>query len=320
MRRREVIALLAGGCWAMPSPASFAQGHALKRIGWLSTAPHPFLEAFQRGLGVAGYVEGKDIQFVYSYANGKVERLPAMAQALADSAVDVVVTSGGAASQAAHQAIKTTPIVFVTSDPVALGLVRSFARPSGNITGFDLAFNEVASKWVEFLIELLPGAKRFAIITARDQSSKDQVDAIRATAAHLGKEVLVVIGDDLDFEHHLDAIAGWGADAAMVTSTPTLDPGLAKLITAANARRLPMLYQNRDWTHSGGLISYGPDLAVVFQRAALVVDRILRGEKPANIPVERPTKFQLVINLKTATALGLTVPQSLLALADELIE
>jgi ABC-type uncharacterized transport system substrate-binding protein len=320
MRRREVIVLLAAGCWAMRNSASFAQGHTVKRIGWLSTAPHPFLEAFQRGLDVAGYVEGKDIQFVYGYADGKVEQLPAMARALADSSLDVIVTSGGAASHAAHDAIKTTPIVFVTSDPIALGLVRRLAHPDGNMTGFDLAFNEVASKWIEFMIELVPSAKRFAIITAKDESSKSQVDAIRATAALLGKDVLVVIGDDLDFERHIDEITGWGADAAMVTSTPTLNPGLSKLIAAANARRLPTLYQNRDWTLAGGLMSYGPDLAVVFQRAALVVDRILRGETPANIPVERPTKFQLVINLMTAKAIGLTVPQSLLARADELVE
>jgi len=319
MRRRDLIPLLVAA-WSVRGVASAAQEHALKRIGWLSAAPHPFLKAFQRGLSVAGYVEGKDVQFVYSYADGKVERLPALAEELANSAVDIVVTSGSAAGQAARRAIKTTPVVFVTSDPVGLGLVRSLAHPGTNMTGFDLAFNEVASKWVEFMVALLPSAKRFAVIASSEQGSQDQVAAIKTTAARLGREVLVVIADDLDFEHHLDEIAKWGADGAMVTSTPTLDPGLTKLIAAANLRRLPTLYQNRDWPRAGGLVSYGPDLAVVFQRAALVVDRILRGEKPANIPVERPTKFQLVINLKTAQALGITVPQSLLAQADEVIE
>jgi ABC-type uncharacterized transport system substrate-binding protein len=318
--RRRAFILLAAGCWAAPIFASFAQERTVKRIGWLTTAPHPFLQSFRRGLTVAGYVEGQDIQIVYSYAEGKAERLPALARALADHTVDIVVASGGAAAQAAHREIKATPVVFVTSDPVALGLVQSLAHPGGNMTGFDLAFNEVASKWVEFMVELLPSARRFAVIAASDQSSRSQFDSIAASATRLGREAFMVIGDDLDFERHLDEIAKRGADAAMVTSTPTLDPGLATLIASANARRLPTLYQNRDWTWAGGLISYGPDLAVVFQRVALAVDRILRGQDPASIPVERPTRFQLVINTKTAKALGIAIPPSLLAQADEVIE
>ena len=168
------------------------------------------------------------------------------------------------------------------------------------MTGFDLDFNEVASKWVEFLVELLPGAHRFAIIAGSDQSSHSQVDAIMASSVRLEREAFVVIAEDLDFERYLDEIVRRRADAAMVTSTPTLDPGLAKLIDSANSHRLPILYQNRDWALAGGLISYGPDLAVVFQRAALLVDRILRDRNPASIPVEQPTRFQLVINTRTA--------------------
>ncbi len=245
--------------------------------------------------------------------------MPSLAHALASDALDVVVTSGSAAGQAAYSAIKITPIVFVTSDPIGLGLVHSLARPGGNMTGFDLAFSEVASKWPELMVELLPSARRFAVIVANEASSRSQFEAVAASAAHLGRDAFMVMGEDLDFERHFAAIAE-RAEAAMVTSTPTLEPGFATLIAAANARRVPTLYQNRTWTAAGGLLSYGPDLAVIFERAGRVVGRILRGEPPDNIPVERPTRFQLAINLKTAQAIGLAIASTLLARADEVIE
>jgi putative ABC transport system substrate-binding protein len=316
MRRR---AFLGAASAAMARRGAFAQATGPARIGWLTIARHPHIASFRLGMGDAGRTEGTDFVIVERYADGASERLPDLARDL-DGAADIVVVSGQAAAIAAHRFVGR-PVVVVSSDFLSLGIIASYARPGGNITGFDLAFERVAAKWPELLAEVVPATRRLAVfVVGPIEPPSSQFVAAAATAASLGIAAFAIDASDLAFARHFDDALARGASAVIVISNPTFGSARAGLLAAAAARRMPVVYENRDFPHEGGLMSYGPDLGSIFRRAALTVDRILRGAAPASIPVELPRQFELVINLRTARALGLNVPAALLARADEVIE
>ena len=294
----------------------------IPRIGILRTGspPDPLVEAFRQGLRELGYVEGQDIGLEYRWAQGRDERLPALAADLARLKVDVIV-AGGSQAQIARRATTTIPIVMpVANDPVGASLVSSLARPGGNVTGLAFLSEELPGKWVELLKETLPGASRVAVLW-HPATEAGQLKVAEAAARSLGvhlRPLKVQRSDDL-----LNAFAEAQkdrAEALITLSSPFFYAHRARLVGLAAKYRLPTMYHQREFViDSGGLMSYGPNLRDLFRRAATYVDKILKGAKPADLPVEQPTKFELVVNLKTAKALGLTIPPSLLARADEVI-
>jgi putative ABC transport system substrate-binding protein len=286
-------------------------------------SPTRFTEAIFTALQGLGYVEGKNLVVVRRFAEGKLERLPAFAAELVNLRVDVIVIQGTPASLAAKKATSTIPLVFAAnSDPVGVGVVASLARPGGNITGTSLMASELSAKRLELLHAVAPGLARIAILW--DSSNPGMALRVQETeiAARQSRVVLRSAGprnaDEL--EAALAELASQRPDALLVTVEPFTRRHLARILEFCGVHRIPSMFEESSYVEAGGLMSYGPDLLEIFRRSAIYVDRILKGAKPADLPVEQPTKFELVINMRTAKALGLTMPPSILLRADRLLE
>ena len=329
---RTVFALiLALGVLAAPLSGAAQQADKIARIGYLAlnlAAGDPRVrEAFHQGLRDLGYVEGRNLLIEYRDAEGKTERFPALAAELVALKVDVIVTAGGTlGALAAKQATRTLPVVFTAvGDPVTEGLVTSLARPGGNVTGLSPVSQELVGKSLELLKQAVPGVSRVAFLlkpdAMPDRAKKDRLKAADVAARALGVRLQVVEArGPEDFDRAFSDMTRARAGALAVLATPAFDIERRRLVDLAAKNRLPTMYSYRGYVEAGGLMSYGPDLADLFRSAATYVDKILKGAKPGDLPVEQPTKFELVINLKTAKALGLTIPPAVLARADEVIQ
>jgi putative tryptophan/tyrosine transport system substrate-binding protein len=318
MRRREFILAL-GGAAAWPFVAS-AQQSKIARIGVLVTAnPEPFWTAFRQGLSASGYIEGKNVQFEFRSADAKPDRLRGMADELVRMKVDIIVASLTPAVMAAREATTEIPIVMAfAGDPLATGLIATLARPGGNITGLSGSSPELAEKMLGFIREMVPTTRRVAVLAnATDPYNKPYIEHIERGGRSLGIAIqtIRIRGAD-EFDAAFDAMERERADAVFIQGS--LPRKLS--IEGALKRRLPLVGMNGFIAREGGLMSYSPNENELYRGAAYYIDRILKGAKPADLPVEQPTKFELIINSKTAKALGLTVPATLLALADEIIE
>ncbi|HMF23489.1 MAG TPA: ABC transporter substrate-binding protein [Pseudolabrys sp.] len=328
MRRREFIALV-GGAVTLPLAARAQQGERVRRIGVLTNLAETDGEgqariaALVEGLQRLGWTDGGNVRIEIRWGAGDAERYRRYAAELVAHAPDVLVPITSPAMAAVQQATRTIPIVFVgVIDPVGAGFVASLARPGGNVTGFALFEYGISGKWLALLKEIAPDVTRAAIL--RDTAiaaGTGQLGAIQASAPSLGMDLsLISLSDAEELERAISEFAHGANGGLIVTASPfgATHPGL--IATLAARYRLPTVYPFRYFVTAGGLISYGPDLMSPFPPAAGYVDRILRGEKPADLPVQTPTKYELAINLKAAKAINLTVPQTLLARADEVIE
>jgi ABC-type uncharacterized transport system substrate-binding protein len=328
MQRRTFMVLL-GAASSCPQLAAAQQAGKSARIGYLALdlaggdpGPRNIFVKTLRGLG---YEEGHNLVIEYRDAEGKPERFPALAAELVALNVDVILAAGGTlGALAAKQATATIPVVFpVVGDPVTDGLVTSLARPGGNLTGSSNVSKKLVGKLMELLKEALPQTKRVALLLKPDSAPDSTIrgfleeGATAATVLELQLQVVEAQGPG-DFEKAFSNMSP--TDAVVVLVTPAFDSGRQHLLDLVVKKRLPTVYSFRNYVDAGGLMSYGPSHVDNFRRAAILVDKILKGAKPADLPVEQPTKFELVINLKAARELGLTIPQSLLARADELIE
>ena len=319
MERRTLMAVLAGGFLAAPLVIEAQQTRPL-RIGWLSMAPHPFISSFRAGLRDLGYVEGQSVVIDERYAEGQPDRLPGLVRELIARRVDVFVTSGGAAALAAKDTTTTVPIVAITSNHVGVGLVRSLAHPGGNVTGLELLSADLSVKWLELLKATVPNLARVGVL-ADTSGPSTQFERMNAVASSLGLKLVRLgardaAGIDAAFTQAVRERVG----GLIPVSSPVFAAHKRDIVSLAAKHRLPAMYEHRDFVDSGGLMSYGPNLDDVFRRAAVFVDKILKGSKPGDLPVEQPTKFELVINLKTAKALRLTIPPAVLLRADEVIQ
>jgi putative ABC transport system substrate-binding protein len=306
-----------------------AEAQAVKvwRIGYLdqgsAEGAKAYVEAFRQGLRDLGWVEGKNIAMEVRFAEGKTDRLPALAADLVRLKVDVIVTSSTPAALAAKRATTTIPIVIgFAADPVGSGIVRSLARPGGNITGWTHQGLELREKYLELLKEAVPRATRFGVLwNPANPVHQSSMKVIEAAAQRLKVELyLMGVQDSKELEGAFSALAGKRADALIVYPDGLFLDQKALIVSLAARRRLPAMYGIREYVEAGGLMAYGTNLSQMYRLGASLVDKILKGAKPADLPVEQPTKFELVINLKTAKALGLTIPPSLLGRADQVIQ
>ena len=328
MRRREFISLLGGAAaWSLTAHAQ--QSDQIRRIGVLlnTTADEPIGQAgvtvLQQALQQLGWTEGRNMKIEMRWGANDVERDRRYATELVGLAPDVILAAGTLSVAALQRSTHTVPIVFVrVTDPVGAGFVDSLARPGGNITGFMLYEYSLSAKWLEFLKQIVPQLKRVAVV--RDPSNPaatGQFSVIQATAQPLGVEVNPISIHDASQIERAIAVFGQSPNGGLIVAPSAENSKTRNLIISLAARhKLPAIYGDRFHVTIGGLISYGPDRVDQFRLAAGYIDKILHGEKPADLPVQVPTKYQLTINLKTAKALGLTIPASLLATADEVIE
>ena len=311
-----------------PLAADAQQTGKVHRIGYLSsgsaTAPPYLVEAFRQGLRERGWVEGQNTLIEYRWAEGKFDRLPDLAAELVRLKVDIIVAVASPAAAAAKNATATIPIVGISlGDPVGLGLIASLARPGGNVTGSSYSVGlEIFGKQLELLKETVPKVRRVAILSnPANPVLPVWIREIKVAARSLGVQLqLFEARGPNEFDGAFAAMAKERVGALLVPSDPIFNLHRARLADLAARSRLPAAYNVRENVDAGGLLSYGPSNTDLWRRAAGYVDKILKGAKPADLPVEQPTKFELVINLKTAKALGLTIPQSLLVRADELIQ
>jgi len=324
-KRREVIALICGAAAAWPLAARAQQPGKLPTIGFLGAAPSiegQRVAAFVQRLRELGWIEGRTVAIEYRWAEGRNERYAENAAELVRFKVDVIVTSATPPTLAAKQATAVIPLVFGSlSDPVGTGLVASLARPGGNVTGLANQISDTAGKRLEFLREVVPGLRRLAIMAnVGNPASVLEKGEAQATARELGLEVTTSeIRRAEDIAPAFEALKD-RADALYLCPDPLTNTNRTRINILAVGARLPTMHGHREFVEAGGLMSYGPNLSNQFRRAADFVDKILRGAKTADIPVEQPTKFDLIINLTTAKALGLEIPPTLLARADEVIE
>jgi putative tryptophan/tyrosine transport system substrate-binding protein len=324
VNRRELLLLLGGAMTA--TRALRAQQKAMPVIGYLNgTSPVPgetSLAAFRQGLSETGYVEGQNLAIEYRWAMGRYDRLPALAADLVARKVDVIAATGGSA-RPAKNATSTIPIVFTGGDPVADGLVASLARPGGNVTGVTFMTPELTPKWVELLSELVPQAGVIALLVnpndtpSAERTMRDVQEAARTKGVQLS---ILKAGTESEIETAFTTLMQMHAGALVIGGDTFFSSQGDRLASLALSHSLPAIYEWREFAAAGGLISYGPSVAGTYRRAGSYAGKILKGTKPADLPVEQPTTFELVINLKTAKALGLTVLPSILARADEVIE
>jgi putative ABC transport system substrate-binding protein len=326
VKRRAFIMLLGGAAAALPLVARAQQAGKLPTIGFLGagtpSAWSHWVAAFVQRLHERGWIEDRTVAIQYRWAEGRGERLAEIAAEFIRLKVDVIVTQSTPAVIAAKQATAVIPIVFVgIGDPVGTGLVASLARPGGNITGLSIQAADTAAKRLELLREVVPNLRRLAImVNVGNSSSVLESREVQAAARTLGLEVAALeIRRGEDITSAFEALKG-RAEALFVAPDPLLNTNRVSINTLAQGARLPTMYGLREYVEAGGLVSYGPSIADQYRRAADYVDKILRGTKPAEIPVEQPTKFDLIFNLTTAKALGLTIPESFLLRADEVIE
>ena len=324
-KRRDLVALLAGGAaaWSVP-----ARAQAMPVIGYLGPEnPERFasrLSAFLEGLAQQGFVEGRNVAIEFRWADGHYGRLPALAKELADRPVSVIAAPGGAEIALAAKAATTTiPIVFeMGGDPVALGVVDSLSRPKGNVTGVSSLSVEVSRKRLEFLHEARPGSNVFAVaVNPKSPTSETQLKNLDAAADSLGLSLVVLkAGIEQEFDALFAGARDKGAGGLVFSSDPYFAYRSQQLAALAVRHAVPAVTQSRDFPLAGGLMSYGGDFSQSHLNAGIYVGRILKGEKPADLPVQRVTKLELFVNLKTAGSLGISVPSSLLSRADQLID
>jgi putative ABC transport system substrate-binding protein len=324
MKRRNFVALLGAAVTVMPL-AAHAQQPAVPRVGYVWGGVRGtdlyYQTGFRQGLADLGYVVGRNLLLEERYADGEPERVPALIAELLTLNVDVLVTPGTPISQAAQRATSTVPIVCMSGDPVRAGLVASLARPGGNITGLSQLSGEYGVKWVELLKEAAPKVHRVAVLWNPDNpTTANQVELMQKAAPGLGIELTALSIRRADIDNSFAALGERGFDGLVVTDDPSLIPLVPRLIEFTAERRLPAIYPFRDSAQRGGLMSYSANLFKLWQRAASYVDRILKGARPAELPVQQTTDVILNINLKTAKALGLDIPMTLSARADEVIE
>jgi putative ABC transport system substrate-binding protein len=304
------------------TPAAAQQQNKIPRIGFLSVSS-ALVPDFLEGLRDVGYVERKNIIIEWRYAEGKLERLPGLAAELVNLKVDVVVTRGTAAASAAKQATQTIPVVMAVmgGDPVKLDLVTSFSRPSGNVTGLTLQAPELSGKRLELLKEVAPKTTFVAVIwNGASPQGEGFLQETKAAAQLSGLPLQSVeVRSHADFDGAFKAVTRARASALLTLADGVLLSNRARVIEFAVKSRLPAMFPEREFVESGGLMGYGPNIAWNFRRAAWYVDRIIKGAKPADLPVEQPTKFEFIINLKTAKRIGLTIPPNVLARADKII-
>jgi putative ABC transport system substrate-binding protein len=325
MRRRDLLLLLGGALTA--TPALHAQQKAMPVIGYLSGfSPGPsasYVAAFRQGLRERGYVEGQNVAIEYRWAEGHNDRLPALAADLIARKVDVIATAGGfRPARAAKEATTTIPIVFSCGMPVELGLVASLARPGGNLTGISNFTGELMPKRFELLSELVPQARVIAWLANPNASTyehkiKEMQDAARAKGVELSVRKA---SNESEIDDAFASLVQQQAGALLIDADPYFNSRREQLVALAARYAVPTMHEWRESVVAGGLISYGTSIPGVHRQLGVYAGRILKGEKPADLPVQQPTKFELVLNLKTAKALGLTIPPLLLAQADEIIE
>jgi putative tryptophan/tyrosine transport system substrate-binding protein len=327
MRRRTFIAGLASAAAAWPLTAR-AQQPAMPVIGWLNSGTPrtfaKFLRAFQQGLREQGFVEGRNVTIEYRWAEGHFDELDALAAELvADSAALIAATGGARSAQAAKNATPTIPIVFVLGvDPVKLGLVATFNKPGGNITGMTIVTTELATKRLNLLYDLDPGIRNAAIVVNPESPTADvEIDSERVAADSTGRPFFVFKASS---ESEIDAAFASAVEqqvrALVISADPFFMTRRAQIVGLAANRTMLVMYPFREFVDDGGLMSYGPSLANAYHQAGVYAGRILNGAKPSELPIERPTAFEFLINLKTAKMLGLIIPAALLAIADDVIE
>ena len=324
-RRKLVLAVVMG---ALSSRATSAERKTIPVIGVLhESAPGPaapYLAAFQQGLREAGYVEGKDLTIEYHWAEGHYDRLTAFARDFVDRKMDVIAAIGGSASgRAAMTATSTIPIVIISGDPVGAGLIANLSHPSGNVTGIGLMQLELTAKRLELISDLVPGAERIALLVNQNNRSADRMISETQAAATAKRVQLHVLtaATEAEIDAAFISLEQLHVGALAVGSDPFFNGRRDQLVSLARSHAIPTIYEWREFPVAGGLISYGPDLPAAYRAAGAYVSRILQGANPADLPVEQPTHFKMVINLTTAKALGIVFPPSiLLARADEVIE
>ena len=324
IRRRVVL----GSALALFGPLWRAQGQAPKvplvGIVFALPLPHAFKDAFQQGLREAGYVEGRNILVEYRTTGGRPELFAALAKELVSLPVDVLVAGGGGPGvRAAMNATRTIPIVIPAStDPVREGWAQTLARPGGNATGFSIVETEINAKRLEVLKEMLPAVRRVAILNdPKAGNADDQIRALEKAARTMNVQVPAFRASDArELDAVFQAIRAAKCDALVVTASSTFNAHRERLIALAHEQRMPTLWEHRGFSVVGGLISYGPDIGELYRSSARLVDKILKGAKPAELPVEQASKLELVVNLKTAKAQGVAIPPALLVRADQIIQ
>ena len=323
-RRAALTVLLAFGVFA-PAGAFAQQPPRAPRVGVIGegSASDPFLAAFRRGMSKLGYVDGRNITIVYRYAQGALNQVPRLAAELIDLKVDVLVVGGTVSAQSAMKVSRSVPIVFTTvGEPVGSGIVASLARPGGNVTGLSSFTFELGGKQLELLQAAVPKLSRVTVLyNPLNSAAKAGIDTIQGAARALGVELqLLEVRQPENLANAFSALTPWRSGGVLVLSDPVFGSQLPRLAKLAAAQRLPAIYLRSEFAEAGGLLAYGPSFADNYRRAATYVDKILKGTKPADLPVEQPTKFDLAVNLKTARTFGLTLPQALLGRADQIIQ
>jgi putative tryptophan/tyrosine transport system substrate-binding protein len=325
LKRRDLL-ILGSAAISWPLVAR-AQPKAMPVIGFLSPGSAgpfaPFVAAFRQGLNESGYIEGQNVLIEYRWAEGRYDRLPALAADLVGRKVDVVLAGGPPAAHAAKNTTSTIPIVFhAGTDPIAEGLVASLARPGGNLTGVSLMAAEIAPKRLELLSELVPQARVIALLVNPNNPNAEPMMREMREAARVKAVELPILkaGTESEIDAAFATLVQLHAGALVVGADVFFSSRIEQLAALASNHPIPAIFEWREFVVAGGLISYGASLAGVYRQDGILVGRVLKGAKPADLPVEQPTKFELVVNLKTARALGLTIPQSLLARAEEVIE
>lgn len=326
--RRSMIIVVGAGA-SLPAGVSFSQQNPAKihRIGFLqpgsATLSKQRLEALRAGLAERGYVEGKNLVIEARWAEGKMERVPELAAELVRLKVDVLVTSAAPVIEVAQRATRSIPIVFaVTGDPVGSGLVLSLARPGGNLTGQTLMSSDLAGKWLQIVRELVPGASRVALLALANASGTRLLqEQLRPVMQKMQVELIFTpLANVTDLPGAFATMRREQAQALIVQVNPIAADNRAQIAELAAQHRLVAVHEGSDFTEAGGLISYGPNLTEMFRYAATYVDKILKGAKPGDLPIEQPTKFEMVINLKTARALGIKIPMPIMVQATRVIE
>jgi putative ABC transport system substrate-binding protein len=324
VRRRDVITSIVVASVLWPALSRAQSAKPAPRIGVLAqfSAASRFSVEFREAMRELGYVDGQNLAIEFASAVGSADRLPGLAAELVKLRVDVIVASGSEATRAARKATTAIPIVMTSSNPLGLGFVASLARPGGNVTGLSLLAPEVSGKRIEILKQILPGITRVAVLLYPDDpgvafSLKETEAAAESTALKLQ---ILKVQDAAAFDNAFQVATRERVEAIIVLPAPLMNVQARQIAELALKNRLPTIYFSDDLPKAGGLVSYGVSLPAIYRRLAYYVDRILKGAKPGDLPIEQPTKFELVINLKTARALGITVPQSLLLRADEVIQ
>jgi putative ABC transport system substrate-binding protein len=327
--RRQLLLALGAGALAVPLAALAQQQARIWRVGFLSARRRPasldtdYYGAFPRGMRDLGYVEGKDLAIEWRFAEGEYERLPGMAAELVQLKVDVIMALGPPAIVAAQKATTTIPIVVVTSvDPVGAGFVKSLARPGGNITGLSNLAGDISSKHLEMLLAVMPKVSRVAVlVNPANSAHAAMLKNVQYATQKTGIKILPVEAQTpQEIERAFSTMAREHIGAVIVALDPLFIQQGPQIAVQAGKHRLPSIFANREYAEAGGLMSYGQNQIDIYRRAATYVDKIIKGAKPGDLPIEQPTKLELVINLKTAKALGLTIPQPLLLRADEVIQ